>query len=373
MPRLITEPQAPVNRVLSAILLHTEQSVEFRINNPMTARNDASLLQKELNHYKVVLDRYQNFRGLTADERRTRQFLRHEVRRLTAAVYPTLAKRFLYSKVINSGLNWLLGRYRNFTRHHKQLISARQYVATDLNFANISQVMRAHGFDQSLERPLKSHMSHGLSQFTLSYYDIKSPDTTFFLNFKRVPDTDAYYLEGFEVRNRPDWKTTIKTNAPPKVIAVSLLDEYALNAAQASRLAAGRPVETEINGKLTWLTYDAYSPTGIKRGYLDLNRLLDEYPIKEMTQESSRTALVSSLRQGGDPQVTLLIDHETQLTARISLSSDLSNLNFRDERTGLLDMKRILKEGHPGEAMVKSIQTAKSDLKKNRSPRLSMV
>src|SRR6185437_2325036 len=121
MPRQTTDSQTPPNRVLNAILLHTEQSVQFRVNNPMTAKNDPLLLQKQVNHYKAVLDRYRKFRGLTSEERKTRRFLRHEVRRLTAAAYPKIATRLLYNKVINAGLNWLLGRYANYTRHKKQL------------------------------------------------------------------------------------------------------------------------------------------------------------------------------------------------------------------------------------------------------------
>jgi len=339
----------------------------------MTAKNDPLLLQKQVNHCKAVLDRYRKFRGLTSEERKTRRFLRHEVRRLTAAAYPKIATRLLYNKVINAGLNWLLGRYANYTRHKKQLDSVQQYIATDLNYSNISQVMKEHGFDQSLERPLKSHMTHGLSEFTLSYYDIKTPDTTFFLNFKKVPDTDAYYFESFEARNRPDWKTRVKSHAQPPVITVSLLDEYALDASQASRLAAGRPVEAEINGKLTWLTYDAYSPTGIKRAYVDLDRVLEQYPIKELHQEGSRATLINSLKQGNEPLVHLLVDAERQMPAHISLSSDLTDLNFRDGSIGPLDMKRILKDGYPAEALLRTIQTAQTDLNKTRSSRLTMA
>ena len=322
-------PQAERNRVLEAVLLHAEQEAEHRVNNPAAKRNDPQALDLQRKHYQNIIAAYRTTKGLTPAERKTLRFVRHALRKIIALQNPGSLNAILYNRIINWLVNSLLGRQQNYGSHNKILAAYEKSTALEVNAAVLQQSMKEAGFRNHLEGPLKKMLAHNLPEFSLRYFDIQKPDTDYVLHFKKLPGTDAYYFEKFDATHRPDLPSIIRNEPSPSTLTFSITDKIAFNADEARQLAADRPVEKHISGESAWVIKADNSTAGLKLVRFDLERALDDWPIKELQSDISRQALINDLNAGRERQITMYLPGDREQTLQVSLGPDPDRDNFQ--------------------------------------------
>ena len=150
--------ERPENRILNAVILHTEQEAQYRVDNPASSRKDPYNLNLQKKHYEAILLESRQMKKLTSDEKSTLKYIRHEVRRLNAQLTPNLWKAILHTPFVNRIFNFLLGRQSNYSDHNQILKSYEKATVLETNYTNIQKSMRDLGFQVNIEQTLKKLM-----------------------------------------------------------------------------------------------------------------------------------------------------------------------------------------------------------------------
>lgn len=326
----VTPAPGPANRVLDAILLHTEQEAAYRIENPAHRKNDPSNLVDALRHYQQVLGRYRKEKKLLPIEKATLRYVRHEIRRLNARTRPTLAKRLLYSTPVNVAFNFLLRRHKNYKNHNRQLETVENGTVIQFNLQSLQKQLSAKGFDFDLSQPLTRHLSHQLDAFRIRHNEPKYPGMDFVLNFKKMSDTDAYYFAGFDATKRSSLQEMLDNDSKAFKYSYSNSDKLAFTAHEATSIGHNRPIMKKIQGKDIWFIPDASQPNGFRLGNLQVEKELEAWPIREMKSFAARDSLIYSLQTGQVHAITVTLPDKTQEQWKVAVRSDGEGLTFTD-------------------------------------------
>lgn len=334
----------PENRILNAVILHTEQEAQYRVDNPASHRKDPYNLNLQKKHYEAVLLESRNMKKLTPEERNALRYVRHEIRRLNAQLEPNLWKTILYNDLINRMFNFLLGRQANYSNHGQILKSYEKATVLETNFTNIQKSMRDLGFQGNIEQILKKWMASNLSEFSLRHTEPNSPKTEFVLHFKKLPGTDAYYFNNFDAISRPTPESILKNDPNNPRMNFSIIGGIQFTAQEAAQLTNGRPIQKDVNGEKMWYTQDATSPNGLRQKSFDLEGALSEWKIKEMQNPSERKVLLNALTSGNQKPVTLLLPNGHEQKVYVKVAWNVDQLAFSNKEGQFVDAHNLVKQ-----------------------------
>jgi hypothetical protein len=310
------------NRILDLLLYFTELESQHRVNNLAAKVNSPAALELREKFLVNAIDAFRKTRDLklTPAERETRTYLRHELRRTRALQKPTLLKRIIFNRWVNRRINNLIGRKGIFRQHDKMVEAFETKTALSVNAANLQDELRALGFRGQVEEPVKRMMAGNLKEFAFPHVDIHRPDTDFVFHVKKMPGSDAYFLEKFVASHRQTKQEVLRGQPAMPPLVVSLKNDVVFNADEARILAAGQAVNKNPLGTTVWyVTENQFG--GIKEIDYDLAGQLGRLPIKEM-QTAESASLVKSVAQGKAIAVTLLLSGDESAKATIQLRVD---------------------------------------------------
>lgn len=322
MAAVTLQPSTGENRLLSLLQYFTELESQHRVNNLAARKTSPQTLQLQQKFLKNVVEANRRTSGLSTDEKKTLQYLRHLLRRNKALQSPTLAKRFLYSRPVNWLFNRLLGRQRNFRLHKGKVTQFEKRTALEVNAANLTQEMVDHGFRVQLDGPIRRMMAAGLKEFAIPYYDIALPDTNYALHFKRLEGTDAYFFEKYDATHRKTRVELLRDPSTPEPVTVHLSNAVVFSAEEARQLAADRPLQKTIAGENVFIVRDPDNALGVRKVYFDLERELDPFVIAELAPGRGRELFLSDLAKGKQREATLRLPDGSQEIVLVRMELD---------------------------------------------------
>jgi len=310
--------------------MHTEQEDAHRIKYPASRKNDPANLAKTLHHYRQIVQRYRKQKQLLPEEKATLRYVRHEVRRLNAKLNPSLGKSVLHNKVVNWVFNSLLRRQGNYTRHNREFNSVTKAAAVQYNVQKLDQQLIEKGFNLDKE-PLTRHLTHELNEFTIRHTEPKYPNMDFILQFKKFPDTDAYYFAGFDAAKRANLQEMLDNRIDHRRHSYSNSNKLDFTAQDATNIGHNRPVMKTNNGNDTWFIPDLAQPAGFRHGTLQVEKELAVWPIKEMQSAGAKDALIAGLQAGNVRDITVTLPDKTQEQWKVAVRADGEGLTFADK------------------------------------------
>jgi hypothetical protein len=327
----------PFDRVLDALLMQAEQEATQRTRNPTLRRDDPYLLGLRKAQYESIVDGYRNRNDLTREEKRGLTYVRTQLRSLNARLHPNLLNRIRYLRPVNWIFNWIRGRAALVDGYNSQLQDQDRRTVQEQNVQRLSEEMKKAGFKVPLEGPLKRAIAQDRPYFNLPYAASDDAKTDYVLHFKKLPGTDAYYLDNFDAATKPTPQEVLRGN-PIVRQNFSLIDDYALSAHEAAAIIRQIPVSRNIDGQEKWLITDALG----ERRWVDFNLqdALKKYPIKELRDPARKQALLAALHSGSSRDITFHKNGQTH-ELRVEVDSWAEGLVFKDKNGNLIDADRI--------------------------------
>jgi len=348
-------PEAPVNRLKDAAFFYVEQETAYKVQNPLAHKDDPDSIQHLKKQYENIIAAFRKTRELTPEERQTRAYLRHEVRRMRAKLSPTAFRSVVHFKPINWLLNSLLRRQANYARHNKEIAAYGKSTAADYNSEQLHQQMAKAGFTAQMEKALKKMMNLNLSEFSLRHVQPDAPNADFLLHFKKLPGRDVYYFKAYDAAPRPNIESVIAND--PAVPKMSFFTDTPIkfSAQEAANLTNGRPVQkTMQDGLKYWYMQDHSGRPSLQQKFFDLSQALKDFPIKELKSPAQREKLLSNLQSGGISTVTLISKEgvEEKLQVKVGFNADKLGFTNQDgqyvDPTALEKTRAQVKQLHEG-------------------------
>ncbi|HLI94159.1 MAG TPA: hypothetical protein VKU83_11130 [Puia sp.] len=327
----------PFDRVLDSLLMQAEQEAIQRTRNPTLRRDDPYLLGLRQAQYESIIDGYRNRDDLTRDEKRGLTYVRTQLRRINARLHPNLLSRIRYLRPVNWVFNWIRGRAALIEGYNNQLQDQDRRTIQEQNVQRLSEEMKKAGFKVIPEAALKRAIAQDRPYFNIPYAASDDAKTDYVLHFKKLPGTDAYYLDNFDAATKPTPQEVLRGN-PIVRQNFSLIDDYSLSAHEAASVIRQIPVARNIDGQDRWLITD---PLGERRWVeFDLQAALNKLPIKELRDPARMQALVTALHAGSSREVTFRKNNQTH-ELRVQVDSWAEGLLFKDKNGNLVDVDRI--------------------------------
>jgi hypothetical protein len=213
------------------------------------------------------------------------------------------------------------------------------------NFEYLSKQLKYKGFGESLQPALNEAMQKGEKLFTLGHVpEFAKENATATLHFKQSDTSDRYFFNRFSIQ--------VKNDQFPDAAQQSfnVYNENKGNTLkEAYNLMEGRPVFMKLEDKAKQ-EFEAWGKLNFKEqtsngnfkmdlfnknyGY-DLEKVLSNYPIKELQTPSYKEGLLKSLERGNLQSVTFMADGKEE---KLFISPDIKvgALKVYD-----LDQKRV--------------------------------
>jgi hypothetical protein len=326
---------------MDALLYYAEQEAAYKVQNPLTRKDDPAILQHLKGQYENILSAFRKTRGLSREERKTRAYLRHEVRRLRAKLQPTIFRSIVYARPVNWLLNTLLRRRANYRRHAQTVSAVGKSTLIEYNVAEIHQQMAKVGFTGQIESALKRLMNHNLPAFSVRHVQPDVPHTDFLLHFEKVPGRDVYHFKSFDALALPNIQSVLANNPAAPTMNFFLNQGISFSANEAGNLANGRPVQKEGHGQTVWYMQDHSGTPSLQQRPFDVEQALTELKLKGPGDPSERAKLVSTLRAGGVGNVTFKHKDGQLENYRVKVGFNADRLIFMDADNKLVDPKMI--------------------------------
>ncbi|KFF16590.1 hypothetical protein [Flavobacterium hydatis] len=282
--------QVLVNRVEMELKQWRSREERFSKLFNFSLSNNKSLVKEKLHHYERIGTKYKGTRNI--DERFALQMLKQEKNKILKQLYPNLLVRLVRKLVVAPLIDQIAVR-RNEREEQK-------------NYQSLHDQVQRVGF-KDLSNQIDQQIKQGQEQFTIpvSYYVNEKERLHHELSFAK-DQNGQYQFEGF--------KTTLQNESYPgenRSQYFKIQDENSINTTQAYNLLAGRAIQKE--GSWTQLDLNDKDVNGNHRikefhsGYgYNLERAVQELPLKELSNKTSACKLQDGLRQGNRELVTLL-------------------------------------------------------------------
>ncbi len=355
-------PGLSTNRIMDIVLLYAQLETEHRVSNPTSRKDSPDALATRANQYENILSGYRKMKGLTRQEKNTRSFVRYDLLRTKAKMNPTVANRVLYSQPVQSVLNFLKGTYENRAIHDKVLAGYEKKTTLDTNVVSILQQMKAAGFKDHVAGLLRQLLAYNnVPAVTLPYTDSQKPDVRYELHLKKIPGTNVFSFDQYQVAVRADSPSGRKKETFMPKLTVPMTNGISLNAQEARQLAKDHAIEKISGGVPVWLVRDPTSRSGIKEVSFDLQTALKAWPIKEMLPERHSPAILKALSTGREQDITLIsqdgLHHPLKVSVGPSPNGNSVQLYFRTPEGSLVDGLNIQTGHTPQDNVIKLIQS----------------
>jgi hypothetical protein len=336
-----TEVSPLESRPLHAVILHAEQELRFAIDNKLSHTKDPDIVHDRKAHYQQVVAVYAKQKKLSKLEKQTLQYLKHEIRRLDAQLSKAFGKRLRYSTGINWLFNALIGRQGNYDAHIRYFASYQKEVSVNHNYDRLKQTIERYGFKQSIEKEIKGHMQHGVSEFSVPYIDPNIKNAYFILDFKQIEGSNVYYFSGFKaMTHNPDSAAVPDGRIPRQLYSVRA--DLQFSAQEAANITNGRPVRKDVDGTPFWHALDLFRPAELIRIEFDLEAALKKLPIVELADPVKKSNLLNALYNGSKREVTLELPGGVTEKLRISIKTQANGFNFYNQSDKRIDPAHLL-------------------------------
>lgn len=327
------EPQfhTGANKLQDFLLFHAEEEASHRVMNPLSKKDDPNTLEHLKKQYENLLLAVRKDKKLNPEEKKTRQYLRHEIRRINAKQHPNVLLSILFSRPVNWLWNTLLRRQQNFSRHRKILDASQKSTILEYNNVQLHRQMEGAGFKGRLDKSLQRSMSLNLPEFSLRHTQPDAPNAHYLLHFQKIPGTDAYYFKSYDVMMGRELSSVIANDPGVPKMNFPVVGGIPFDAKEAAHLANGQPVQKVVEGRKVWFTKDFHNPNGLQQRSFNLDRAIREWDIKEMKHPEERKKLLATLRSGGTANVTLVMADGREEKMQVKVRWDADKLIFNNE------------------------------------------
>ncbi|MCV9932903.1 hypothetical protein OIU80_11465 [Flavobacterium sp. LS1R47] len=282
--------QLPINRVEMELKQWHSREERFTKLFNFSLSNNRSLLKEKLHHYERIGTKYKGTKN--TEERFALQMLKQEKNKVLKQLYPNLLVRLIRKLVVAPLIDQIA--VRNDEKGEQKN-----------NQALHDQVQRV-GF-KDLSNQIDQQIKQGHEQFTIpvSYYINEKERLNHELSFIKN-QSGQYQFEGY--------KTTLQNESKPEEDRsqyFKVQERNSIDIIQAYNLLAGRAIQKEESWiQLNLNDKDAVGNHRIKEfhseyGY-DLEKALQQLPLKELSNKANAYKLQDALRQGNRQLVTLL-------------------------------------------------------------------
>jgi hypothetical protein len=280
----------PVNRVEMELNQWRSREERFSKLFSFSLSNNRSLIKEKLHHYERIGTKYGGTKNI--EERFALQMLKQEKNKILKQLYPNLLVRLIRKLVVAPLIDQIAVR-NDVNEEQKN------------NQALYDQVQRV-GF-KDLSNQIDQEIKQGHEQFTIpiSYYINEKERLHHELSFAK-DHSGQYQFEGY--------KTTLQKESNPEENRsqyFKVQQKSSINISEAYNLLAGRAIQKE--GSWTQLDLNDKDVNGNHRikefhsGYgYNLERAVQELPLKELSNKTNACKLQNALRQGNRELVTLL-------------------------------------------------------------------
>ena len=223
------------------------------------------------------------------------------------------------------------------------------------------------GFGEKLYPELEKNIQQGSPEFSLKLQNEYNKDKMEAqLHFRRSEQSDMYFF------NRYDAK--IATNSDAHSQTFYLNKGYGVTLKEAYNLLSGRSINKDLTNKEGQL-YNAWVQLDFKQsdekgnfkmkqyhqnyGY-DLEKVLNNHPIKELNNEQDKTRLMESLNKGNRQSVTF-IDNGSEQKHYIEANPQFKSVNVYDANMQRVVNTQSREEKNGEQAVSTSKEVAKKE------------
>ena len=315
--------QFVVNRVEMELNQWKSREDRFSKLFSFSLSSNKALLKEKLHHYERVAARYQGTKD--PEERFALQVLRQERRRMEKQLYPNFLVRMLRRLLV------LPARERAVIRRDTRNLEE--------NSRSLQEQIQKAGFS-GLTSKLEEQVRQGQSQFSIpvSYYINERERLDHQLTFSR-DHTGQYQFNGFQARL---WDETGQVSAKQHYFEL----KDGMDVGRAYQLLEGRAIQKEDRWlQLDFNDKDAQGNNRVKEfhssfGY-DLEKVLQDLPIKELRERATAYQLLDRLKQGSREAVSFLQDGKEQRYF-IEANPQFKSVNIYDEHSRKITLSAAL-------------------------------
>lgn len=308
--------QQPVNRVEMELNQWRSREERFGKLFSFSLSSNRALLKEKLEYYDRTAAKYKGTPDL--DERFALKVLRQERIRIEKQLYPNLIIRLLRRLLV--------------VPFKEQVVIKQNERRTEQNNQMLHSQLQRAGFS-GLSNKIEEHIRQEQPQFAVpvSYYINDKERLDHQLSFVK-DQSGQYRFEGY--------KTNLHDEAKPEEQReqfFSMRTGYNVNAMEAYNLLAGRAIQKEG----TWMQLDMndkdrngnFRIKEFHSGYgYDLEKTLQQLPLKELLDKNDADNLRDVLRQGNRQSVSFIKDGNEQ-RYYIEANPQFKSLNIYDEHS----------------------------------------
>lgn len=317
--------QLPVNRVEMELSQWRSREERFGKLFSFDLSSNRALLKEKLQYYERIVAKYKGTQDL--DERFALRVLRQERNKIETQLYPNLLIRLLRRLLV--------------APVREQIIIRQNVRQVEQNSQSLHDQLQRAGFT-GLSAKLDGHIKQGEQQFNIpvSYYINEKERLDHQLSFTK-DQTGQYHFEGY--------KTSLHNEMKPEENRqqyFSMKAGYEINTAEAHNLLAGRSIQKD--GTWIQLDFNDKDPHGNYRikefqsgfGY-DLEKILQQLPLKELLNKSEADKLQDALKQGSRQSVSFVKDGNEQ-RYYIEANPQFRSVNIYDEHSRKITLATAL-------------------------------
>ncbi len=336
-----------VNRVENDLNQWRLKELRFTKLFPFNLATNKAFLKEKLNYLDRVTIKYKG--TVNQEERMALRILKQERNEIAKHLYPNLILRVLRRVLITAKQQYEVKQIKKQSAGNEQVLKE---ALVKTGFGNVSN-------------KLEQYMKQERQEFSIpvSYYVNEKEQLNFSLSFSKNQD-GQYQFETY--------KAILKNDDKPEESRLqnfSIEPGNTITATQAYNLLAGRSVQTEHqeatgNKQAGWLQLDFNDKDAIGNykikefntsyGY-DLKSVLQQLPLKELSNDIDAGKLENALRGGSRQAVSFLKDGKEQ-TFYIEAHPQFKSINIYDEH-----LKKITVASALGNKTAEPAQLAKKN------------
>lgn len=314
-----------VNKVEAELNQWRSREERFSKLFSFSLSSNRALHKEKLDYYDRIAAKYNGTQDL--DERFALRMLRQERNRIEKQLYPNLFIRLLRRLLV--------------APIKEQIVIRRDTRKMEENSQALHQQVQRAGFPD-LSSKIDEQIKQGQQQFSIpvSYYLNDKERLDHQLSFVK-DQSGLYQLEGY--------KTTIYNESKPdekRQHYFNIRNGYEMNNNEAYNLLAGRCIQH--NGTWMQLDFNDKDPHGNYRvkqfhsdyGY-DLEKVLQQLPLKELLNKSTATELQAALKNGNRVSISFIKDGNEQ-RFYIEASPQFKSVNIYDEHSRKITLHTAL-------------------------------